>query len=71
MESAVQITLSRLQCKQIDNMLFKESSQKSPNIKNIDTLSATKRTLVSSINQIAKENGLSVPAAPLPSLQAH
>ena len=40
-------------------MLFKESSQKSPNIKNIDTLSATKRTLVSSINQIAKENGLS------------
>lgn len=59
LESAVQITLSRLQCKQIDNMLFKESSQKSPNIKNIDTLSATKRTLVSSINQIAKENGLS------------
>lgn len=59
LESAVQITLSRLQCKQIDDMIFKESSLKNPNIKTLDTLSATKKGLLDTINRIAKDNNLS------------
>lgn len=59
LESAIQITLSRLQCQQLDNMIFKESSMKNPNIKTLDTLSTTKKGLLATINSIAKDNNLS------------
>lgn len=59
LESAIQITLSRLQCQQLDNMIFKENNMTNPNIKVLDTLSATKKGLLATINSIAKDNNLS------------
>lgn len=59
LESAIQITLCRLQSQQLDNMIFKETSMKNPNVKTIDTLSTSKKGLLATINSIAKDNNLS------------
>ena len=59
LESAIQITMSRLQCKRVDEMIFHETSLANPDVKIMDTLGANKKNLLATINQIAKDNNLS------------
>lgn len=57
-QSVVQITQSQLQCRKLDEMINAELLSAHPDDKRVKELTATKKQLLDSIAQIAKDNNL-------------
>jgi hypothetical protein len=58
-QSVIQITQSQLQCRKLDEMINDELLHRMPDEQKIKVLTATKKTLLDSINKMAKDNNIS------------
>lgn len=59
LQCVIQLTNLHLQCKEIDEMIYQEMLECSPNEQKIKTLTASKKTILDSLSRMAQDNNIS------------